>query len=1032
MGLRNHAASIQKIKVDFSKVPDWQRRAARLSLALMFFGLLGHCVTFPPGYASLASNFRQSCNWAAITCIVVTAPVIGKVAQVAFDRLLGTAVGGFIGCVCFTVGFHLFGVLGGGVFISLMSGVTVWATTYLAFKHSLDQLVRFVQLTYCIVAFGAKPDKGALLIALLRVGGIFAGGLLGVVLAVLVLPRSASVDCMLEMKKALKALYDLNQEVWTLSGVTSQSGARRPTRKPHRHGYSAMQLRLEAARAGSATAVAASDAAAAGATVPGAAAAAAGELRGGGVSGGGGGGSGSVLSGDSLTSWPGGLRRTGPSSAEHLDLLVQHDEERESREAAIEKLFTAVYTALGRVDEHLSQTRGEIYIWHFWGRYFFLPGVHWFPVRGRWSVPRKDLEDMATCVRRVARMLWTLLLDFEEGFGSEMESVLRLYYPAQLLSELADYQARAILDLLRAFPGETGIEVDNLFTLGQVTDCLLQISDARARNTVFKVKRRRAAAAGADTGSAASAATAAAGRGTQAATAMGSDLRRSTELSVRPVAAPADASGTPAATAAAAATDLEKQPLLPAASLQSATTVAAPSPPAANGGGGGGGGWSAFMLLPGSGASAAGGPAAPPPRLSFAGDAGGSGGGAAAPAAGGGGGGMFISRLLSVTPGEAVSLHLPPRRYLQEQQQQQQEQQQQQQQEQQQQQQEQQQQSQQQRAQQQQQSPQSAEGSRLRRDGRLSTPGAADADGEVPAVGASASAAGAVATEAAAAQQQQQARAAAPDELPPRPRGSPPGGAVGDNVAAPASLPPRAAPPLPPPPPADTAAAGRRTTPTATPFGRYTGAPGWLEAFPGGGRPSASSSPDAAATAAAAAALPRTSAVDSPQTPTAASLQPTSAAAAALTRLPGTTTTTTTTPAAAAVARLSLERAARGGDAALLGGVTGSGSGFGFGRPRMSTMGSAFGGVLGLCGHDVGGGAEGGSGSLGLQRLGSMMSSVPVAVEPVTFPPTEEGYLAQVRWYSFQFVMDEMVNELEEAFHACSAVLQKLPYPIGN
>ena len=38
----------------------------------------------------------------------------------------------------------------------------------------------------------------------------------------------------------------------------------------------------------------------------------------------------------------------------------------------------------------------------------------------------------------------------------------------------------------------------------------------------------------------------------------------------------------------------------------------------------------------------------------------------------------------------------------------------------------------------------------------------------------------------------------------------------------------------------------------------------------------------------------------------------------------------------------------------------------------------------------------------------------------------------QVRWYSFQFVMDEMVNEIEEAFWACSAVLRQLPYPIGN
>lgn len=28
----------------------------------------------------------------------------------------------------------------------------------------------------------------------------------------------------------------------------------------------------------------------------------------------------------------------------------------------------------------------------------------------------QDLEQLATCLRRIARMLWTLQLDFEEGF----------------------------------------------------------------------------------------------------------------------------------------------------------------------------------------------------------------------------------------------------------------------------------------------------------------------------------------------------------------------------------------------------------------------------------------------------------------------------------------------------------------------------------------------------------------------------------------------------------------------------------------
>lgn len=50
-------------------------------------------------------------------------------------------------------------------------------------------------------------------------------------------------------------------------------------------------------------------------------------------------------------------------------------------------------------------------------------------------------------------------------------------------------------DLLYAFPNERVIQVDNLFTLGQVVDCLVQISNTRSRRTVFDMKRKKHAAA---------------------------------------------------------------------------------------------------------------------------------------------------------------------------------------------------------------------------------------------------------------------------------------------------------------------------------------------------------------------------------------------------------------------------------------------------------------------------------------------------------------------------------------------------------
>lgn len=44
-----------------------------------------------------------------------------------------------------------------------------------------DQLSKFIQLTYLIVGYNAKPEKSAALLAFLRVVGIISGGLLSLV-----------------------------------------------------------------------------------------------------------------------------------------------------------------------------------------------------------------------------------------------------------------------------------------------------------------------------------------------------------------------------------------------------------------------------------------------------------------------------------------------------------------------------------------------------------------------------------------------------------------------------------------------------------------------------------------------------------------------------------------------------------------------------------------------------------------------------------------------------------------------------------
>ncbi len=80
-----------------------------------------------------------------------------------------------------------------------------------------DQLTKFVQLTYIIVGYNAKPEKSAALLAALRVLGIIAGGLLSLVLAVIILPRAATIEACRELKKTMRALVDLNKAVWAAS-----------------------------------------------------------------------------------------------------------------------------------------------------------------------------------------------------------------------------------------------------------------------------------------------------------------------------------------------------------------------------------------------------------------------------------------------------------------------------------------------------------------------------------------------------------------------------------------------------------------------------------------------------------------------------------------------------------------------------------------------------------------------------------------------------------------------------------------------
>ncbi|KAL6765926.1 Fusaric acid resistance protein-like-domain-containing protein [Haematococcus lacustris] len=426
--------------------PDWIRRSVRLSLALSFFGLMGHTVHWHPEYAD---KIKQSCNWAAITCVVVTAPLIGKVAEVSVYRIIGTIIGGAIGYLAYSVGYWCLGLYGAGIVVSCFSWVVVVPTVYLAYKHQADQLSKFVQLTYIIIAFNAKPEKGAAILAALRVAGIISGGIMSLLLAVIILPRSATVESCREMKKALKALVELNRAVWSFSTSPVPSDSKVKARKGGVMDRLNKTYHTELASTGHHGLVHAfkSDA---------------------------------------------DLHRT----SEALHSILNSEESK--REGEVEKMFSTVYNTLNKVEDMLASARGEVFIHQFWGYYMFLPS--WIPLSlygitfkqpGKWHLPYEDMDVLITVVRRIARLLWSLLLDFEDGWDTTMRVVLAQYYPTSLMSELSHYCHRSLLDLATAFPNCHGIEIDNLMNLGQIVECLLHISNARNKSNGRPRRKRQ-------------------------------------------------------------------------------------------------------------------------------------------------------------------------------------------------------------------------------------------------------------------------------------------------------------------------------------------------------------------------------------------------------------------------------------------------------------------------------------------------------------------------------------------------------------
>lgn len=82
-------------------------------------------------------------------------------------------------------------------------------------------------------------------------------------------------------------------------------------------------------------------------------------------------------------------------------------------------MLMEVYNKLVKCDELLPVAANEVYFKTFRGRWCFLPALPWLRVSclgspGSWRLPQRQMIDLATCMRRVARVLWALHVTFQE------------------------------------------------------------------------------------------------------------------------------------------------------------------------------------------------------------------------------------------------------------------------------------------------------------------------------------------------------------------------------------------------------------------------------------------------------------------------------------------------------------------------------------------------------------------------------------------------------------------------------------------
>lgn len=217
------------------RVSEHKRRALRLFLGVLIPCSVGYGVVGPE-HLALSKDVQTIAKWAAITAAIVGAqPLIGKATQVGADRVLGTVLGGFCGAIVHTLGHDLlFNEYTDGAWLTFAAATLAGCAVLVGKRLRLEMSARLFTITLLLVTFAGDAGTGAWRIAAVRCaalhacradsepadtlalqsaaciptahhlcvfpyltcrcGGIVAGVVIMLVLSVLVLPSSATVE----------------------------------------------------------------------------------------------------------------------------------------------------------------------------------------------------------------------------------------------------------------------------------------------------------------------------------------------------------------------------------------------------------------------------------------------------------------------------------------------------------------------------------------------------------------------------------------------------------------------------------------------------------------------------------------------------------------------------------------------------------------------------------------------------------------------------------------------------------------------